>query len=144
MTEFTASSNADLILDLWKKSTGDKSKFGWFGLGFNPATRIGSINRPKRIRSSHPRNRGEHRSGWKKPEHLRLPEARQQTNGHDGWPASSQRRDYRTHQPPPIPRQVTSVRYKLLGNSELRRLSELCLGTMTFGDPIQPETNKTI
>jgi len=44
VTEFTASSNADLILDLWKKSTGDKSKFGWFGLGFNPATRIGFMN----------------------------------------------------------------------------------------------------
>jgi aminopeptidase len=46
VTEFTASRNADLILDLWKKSTGDKSKFGWFGLGFNPATRTGFMNDP--------------------------------------------------------------------------------------------------
>lgn len=46
VTEFTASKNAELVLNLWKKSTGDKGKFGWFGLGFNPATRIGLMNDP--------------------------------------------------------------------------------------------------
>ena len=46
VTEFNASKNAEMVLDLWKKSTGDKSRFGWFGLGFNPATKTGFTNDP--------------------------------------------------------------------------------------------------
>ena len=46
LTEFSASENAEMILDLWKESTGDKSRFGWFGLGFNPDTKTGFMNDP--------------------------------------------------------------------------------------------------
>lgn len=42
--EFKASKNSELILDLWRKSTGDKSRMGWFGLGYNLAAKTGFLN----------------------------------------------------------------------------------------------------
>jgi leucyl aminopeptidase (aminopeptidase T) len=44
ITEFKASKNADAIVPIWEKSTGDKSRIGFFGIGFNHAARTGFLN----------------------------------------------------------------------------------------------------
>ncbi len=42
--KFTATKNGDMIIPLWEKSSGDKSRFGWFGIGMNYAAKIGYLD----------------------------------------------------------------------------------------------------
>ena len=44
VTKFTATKNGDMTIPIWEKSTGDKSRFGWFGIGFNDAAKTGFLN----------------------------------------------------------------------------------------------------
>ena len=41
---FVAEKNGDMIIPLWEKSSGDKSKFGVFGLGINHAAKAGYLD----------------------------------------------------------------------------------------------------
>jgi leucyl aminopeptidase (aminopeptidase T) len=43
ITEFTAAKNGGMVIPIWEKATGDRSKFGWFGIGFNPAGKTGFL-----------------------------------------------------------------------------------------------------
>jgi leucyl aminopeptidase (aminopeptidase T) len=43
LTSFTATKNGDMVIPVWEKGTGDKSQFGWFGLGFNPGAKTGFL-----------------------------------------------------------------------------------------------------
>jgi len=42
--KFTAAKNADMVIPLWEKAAGDKSRFGLFGIGFNYAAKTGYMN----------------------------------------------------------------------------------------------------
>lgn len=44
VTKFTATKNGDMTIPIWEKSTGDKSRFGWFAIGFNYAAKTGFLN----------------------------------------------------------------------------------------------------
>jgi aminopeptidase len=41
VVEFRGDSSAKKVRDLWEKSSGDKDKIGYFGVGFNPKVRTG-------------------------------------------------------------------------------------------------------
>jgi len=43
LSKFTATKNGDMIIPVWEKATGDRSRFGWFGVGFNPAAKTGFL-----------------------------------------------------------------------------------------------------
>jgi leucyl aminopeptidase (aminopeptidase T) len=43
ISNFTAAKNGDMIIPVWEKATGDRSKFGWFGIGFNPGAKTGFL-----------------------------------------------------------------------------------------------------
>jgi leucyl aminopeptidase (aminopeptidase T) len=43
ISEFTAAKNGNMILPVWEKATGDRSKFAWFGIGMNPAAKTGFL-----------------------------------------------------------------------------------------------------
>jgi aminopeptidase len=43
VSKFTAAKNRDMIIPVWEKATGDRSKFGWFSVGFNPAAKTGFL-----------------------------------------------------------------------------------------------------
>lgn len=42
--KFTAAKNGDMIIPLWEKSSGDKSRFGVFGLGINHVAKPGYLD----------------------------------------------------------------------------------------------------
>jgi leucyl aminopeptidase (aminopeptidase T) len=42
--KFTAAKNADMVIPVWEKATGDRSRFGLFGIGFNYAAKTGFLN----------------------------------------------------------------------------------------------------
>ncbi len=44
VTKFTATKNGDMTIPIWEKATGDKSRFGWFAIGFNDAAKTGFLN----------------------------------------------------------------------------------------------------
>lgn len=41
--KFTASKNGDMVIPVWEQSTGDKSQFGVFGIGFNSGAKTGFL-----------------------------------------------------------------------------------------------------
>ena len=41
--KFTATKNGDMVIPVWEKSTGDRSRFGRFGIGINYAARAGYL-----------------------------------------------------------------------------------------------------
>ena len=43
VSKFTAKANGEMIIPIWERATGDRSKFGWFGIGFNPAAKTGFL-----------------------------------------------------------------------------------------------------
>ena len=43
VSKFTAARNGDTIIPVWEKATGDRDRFGWFGIGFNPAAKTGFL-----------------------------------------------------------------------------------------------------
>lgn len=44
ITKFIAKKNGDMVIPLWENGTGDKSRFGSFGIGFNPGAKPGFLN----------------------------------------------------------------------------------------------------
>lgn len=46
VTEFTATRNGEMIIPIWEKSSGDKSRFGLFGIGVNRAAKAGYLDNP--------------------------------------------------------------------------------------------------
>jgi leucyl aminopeptidase (aminopeptidase T) len=44
VTKFVAAKNSEMVLPIWEGSTGDKSRFGSFGIGFNYAAKVGFLN----------------------------------------------------------------------------------------------------
>jgi len=44
VTKFTAAKNGDMIIPIWEQSSGDKSRFGAFGLGINHAAKPGYLD----------------------------------------------------------------------------------------------------
>lgn len=44
ITKFTAKKNGEMVIPLWEKGTGDKNRFGSFGIGFNPGAKPGFLN----------------------------------------------------------------------------------------------------
>jgi len=44
ISKFMAAKNADIIVPLWENATGDKSRLGFFGIGFNYAAKTGFMN----------------------------------------------------------------------------------------------------
>ena len=43
VSKFTARVNLDLVKPVWEKATGDRSRFGWFAIGFNPGAKTGFL-----------------------------------------------------------------------------------------------------
>ena len=43
ISSFSAKTNGDMIVPVWEKATGDRSRFGLFGIGFNPAAKTGFL-----------------------------------------------------------------------------------------------------
>jgi aminopeptidase len=43
LTNFTATKNGDMVIPVWEQATGEKSQFGWFGIGFNPGAKAGFL-----------------------------------------------------------------------------------------------------
>jgi len=44
INRFTAAKNVDMVVPVWEKATGDKSRFGLFAIGFNYAAKTGFMN----------------------------------------------------------------------------------------------------
>ena len=44
LTKFVAAKNSEMVLPIWEGSTGEKSRFGSFGIGFNYAAKVGFLN----------------------------------------------------------------------------------------------------
>jgi len=42
--KFTATKNADMVIPLWEKAAGDRSRFGLFGIGFNHVAKTGFMS----------------------------------------------------------------------------------------------------
>ena len=44
VSSFKAKTNGDMIIPVWEKATGDRSRFAYFGIGFNPAAKTGYLH----------------------------------------------------------------------------------------------------